>query len=104
MCVSDEQTPVQEQELDFGYFWPGPEWIGILVFSSSRIIFGYSFRSFAILIYAGAVNVSYSIPKQVFFGSFAVRLRSGSGSGSNPAPKILDPDLKILKSADHWCV
>ena len=38
--ISDEQTPVQEpeQEQDFGDFWPEPEWIRILIFSSSRII------------------------------------------------------------------
>ena len=100
---SDEQTPVQEpeQEQDFSYFWPEPEWIRIQVFSSSRIIFGSLFSSCAIQIYAGAVNASCSIPKQDFFGSFAVKLRSRRGSESNNFGAGLDPDLKILRSAHH---
>ena len=77
---SDEQTPVQEpeQEQDFGDFWPEQEWIRILFFSSSRIIFGSLFRTFTILISAGTVNTSKSISKQDFFGFFAVRYRSRS--------------------------
>ena len=37
---SDRLTPVQEpeQKLDFGDFFPTPVWIGILIFSISRII------------------------------------------------------------------
>ena len=45
--------------------------------------------------------VSNAIPKQDFFGSFAVRLRSRSGSGSKSFGAGLDPDLKILRSAHH---
>ena len=86
---SDEQTPVQEQEQDFGDFWP--EWTRILVFSSSRIIFGSLVSTFTILICVGAGNTSISIPKQDFFGSFTERLRSRSGSknfGAGADPKI----------------
>ena len=97
---SDEQTPVQEPKQDFGDFWP--EWIQILVFSSSRIIFGSLFRTFTILISVGAVNTSNSILKQDFFGSFAVRLRGRSGSGSKNFGAGSDPDLKNLGSAHHW--
>ena len=100
---SDEQTPVQEpeQEKDFRDFWPDPEWTRILVFSSSRIVFGSLFRTSTILIRAGAGNTSISIPKQDFFGSFVVRLRSRSGVGSKNFEAGLDPDLKILGSAYH---
>ena len=48
----------------------------------------------------GSVNTSNSISKQDFFGSFAVRLRSGFGSKNFGAGA--DPDLKILGSAHHW--
>ena len=56
---SEEQTPVQGQ--DFGDFWPEPEWIRILVFSSSRIIFKSLFRTFAILLLCGSQDESKEV-------------------------------------------
>ena len=66
VLVSDEQTPVQEQEQDSGDFWPEQEWTRILVFLGSRIIFGSLVRTFTILICVGAVNATNSIQNRIF--------------------------------------
>ena len=48
ITTSDGQTPVQEQEQDFGDFWPEAGWNWIIVSSNSRIIFESLFRISAV--------------------------------------------------------